>query len=540
VHAGNSGGFHLTNVVLHATNALLVYALLRKHEVRAAPSALVAVGWALLPRLAEAAAWISGRTDLLLALFTLGALLAWGESVMRRLLAAALIGLGFLAKESAIGGVAALAAFAWVEGAALPWEKRIVRALAALAPTLCVVVAYLALRLVAVGFLGETQDLGTLSRLGTILEAFGTYAAMLLDAFRPRAVIGRAGVTSASGIAAGVAAGVLTIALVRFRARLDARRAMGVALFFGALVPVLHVVPIPLRTLAADRFLYLGVARARWVGALVLTGSLSLVTFRRVGVFSDEIEFWVRTYRETPVTNNAAATELAGVYSRAALYEDALLLSERALRYDDPHRASAYYNAALCRTRLGRHDDATREKLLALRGKRRSASDVELLLALLEIRAAKFDAARAVLEPLAASGKVPTARMLLTRLGELELARRELDRLGPSSPPERRAALGTLIDDEAVAKRAFQEILDKPDVPRPLATKALLYFVERGDRPALARAASAFRARFGTLDPGLEGMIDVRLAELERLIAARARVGLSGPERTREIAVPEL
>jgi tetratricopeptide (TPR) repeat protein len=311
-----------------------------------------------------------------------------------------------------------------------------------------------------------------------------------------------------------------------------------------------------LRTLAADRFLYLPTAglalalspsierlvslsRVRFAAALVLVGSLAFVTFRRVGVFSDEIEFWVRTYRETPVTNNAAAIELAAVYSRAALYEDALLLSERALRYDDPRRATALYNAALCRSRLGRHDDATRATLVSLRGRRSSAGDVELLLALLEIRAARFDAARAVLKPLANAGKPPMARVLLSRLGELELARRELDRLGPESPPERRAALGTFVDDEAVVKRALQEILERPDVSRPAATKALLFFVERGDRPAIARAASAYGRRFGAIEPGLEATIGVRLEELDRLVAVRSRVGLSGPERTREIAVPE-
>jgi hypothetical protein len=289
VHGGNAGGFHLTNVVLHATNALLVHALLKKHGTRASTSALVAVAWALLPRLAEAAAWISGRTDLLVALFTLAALLAWGPSLLRRSVAAAFVGLALFAKESALGAVVALAAFVWVEGAAQPRGKRIVQALVALAPTMLVVLGYLALRLFAVGLRSETEDLGTLGRLGTILEASGTYAAMLVDAWRPRAVIGRAGVTSASGIAAGIAFVVLVIALVRFRTRLDARRTLGVALFFGALLPVLHVVPIPLRTLAADRFLYLptaglalalapsidrfvGVARARWAAALASHG----------------------------------------------------------------------------------------------------------------------------------------------------------------------------------------------------------------------------------------------------------------------------
>jgi hypothetical protein len=90
-----------------------------------------------------------------------------------------------------------------------------------------------------------------------------------------------------------------------------------------------------------------------------------------------------------------------------------------------------------------------------------------------------------------------------------------------------------------VTKRAFPELLEKPNVSKSAATKALLFFVQRGDRQAIARAAGSYRGRFGDLEPRLSAMIDVRLAELDRLVAARTRVGLSGPERTREIAVPE-
>ena len=102
LHASNPGGYHLTNVLLHLGCALLVLALLRRAGLRDATAALLTCGWALLPRLAEAAAWISGRTDLLATLFVLAALVAWGARLSRRLLAAVLFGAALLGKESAV------------------------------------------------------------------------------------------------------------------------------------------------------------------------------------------------------------------------------------------------------------------------------------------------------------------------------------------------------------------------------------------------------------------------------------------------------
>ncbi len=61
LHASNPGGYHLTNVVLHLGCALLVLALLRRAGLRDATAALLTCAWALLPRLAEAAAWISAE-----------------------------------------------------------------------------------------------------------------------------------------------------------------------------------------------------------------------------------------------------------------------------------------------------------------------------------------------------------------------------------------------------------------------------------------------------------------------------------------------
>src|SRR5262245_23539515 len=129
LHSGNPAGYHLTNALLHALNALLVYALARKLGTRKPVAGLVAIGWALLPRLAEAAAWISGRTDLIAATFTFSALLAWGPGLGRRIAAALLVGMGLLAKESAIAGAFAILASAWASSPPGPLKKRALQVL---------------------------------------------------------------------------------------------------------------------------------------------------------------------------------------------------------------------------------------------------------------------------------------------------------------------------------------------------------------------------------------------------------------------------
>lgn len=552
LHGRNAAGYHLTNVLLHATNALLVLALLRKQGTRAVTAALLAIGWALLPRLAEAAAWVSGRTDVLAALFTLSALYVWGPSAPRRIAAALLVGVGLLGKEVALAGAFALATNAWFETRSEPKVARLRRLLVLCAPLAVVLAGYAVLRIQAVGIgKNETTALGALGRLRTIVEALGTYAAMLVDAWRPRAVIGRVGATSVPAFVAGLAILALLGALVRLRGRIAAESRTGLALFFGSLVLVLHIVPIPLLTLAADRFLYLPTAglvlafapvvdrllaarRARWTGAIAIVGSLAFATFGRVGTWSNELDFWVATYLETPKTNNAAATELASVYYRAGLYEDAWLLSERAIRYDDPRRTTATYNAGLCLARLGRLDVA-RARLASLRGKRHAKHDVDVRLALVEARSGNYPAAEKLLAPLAQSGD-GFAGELLRGLGDFERARRELDALGDSGSPARRAPLATLLDDEPAATRAWLELLETPNVPKPLASKAMDHLVQRGDRAALERGAAAYRKRFAGIEPGLSAMVDVQLSELDRLIRARSRLGLGDRERTREIA----
>lgn len=101
-------GFHLFNFLCHATNVLLAHALLRRWPGATPQAALIAaLVFALHPAATEAVTYISGRSVSLMALFYLGAMLAWlrvdeGGDVRWRTIVAPLLFLAALAtKETA-------------------------------------------------------------------------------------------------------------------------------------------------------------------------------------------------------------------------------------------------------------------------------------------------------------------------------------------------------------------------------------------------------------------------------------------------------
>jgi tetratricopeptide (TPR) repeat protein len=543
VHGDNAAGYHLTNVVLHLACALLVYFLLRKGKVRPAVASLVTIWWALLPRLAEAAAWVSGRTDMLGALFALAALLAWGPGTGRRLLATGLLGLGLLGKESAAAAIAAILAVEWAGARGQPRSEKLRRVGVAFAPILVVLVVYAVLRFRAVGFVVTDRSLGFVGRLIAVLDATGTYGAMLLDPFRPRALIGTAGVPEISGVVAGV---VLLVgggvACVRTWGRLSPQVLLGLVLAFASIFPVLHVVPIPVRTLAADRFLYLPTAglalalapaldrllasrRPAWLVASALTLALAVSCARRVALWSDEISFWIQTYLETPRSNNSAATNLASLYYRVGMYEDALTLYRRSVGYDDPHRRTARYNLALSLSRLGRNEEA-RAALLASAARGRPDSERQFHLSLIELRLGQTDAAVSRLKDAATSGH-PGARWLLPRLDEIAKGQREIAAAGDDARPADRARLYGLLGADALAVEQWARAIADPRVGKHTAMEGLIALVQSGGPDALRAGVRTYTRRFGPIDAATLASIEVRLADLDRLVAARPVVGLS-------------
>lgn len=121
-------GFRAVNVLIHAGNALLVLALLRRRalaqglcESRARAVALIAaLLFALHPLQTEAVTYVSGRSSSLVALCSLGALLAWLRSFDAsahaagwRVLTLLLVVAAFAVKETAVALPLAFVAWAW-------------------------------------------------------------------------------------------------------------------------------------------------------------------------------------------------------------------------------------------------------------------------------------------------------------------------------------------------------------------------------------------------------------------------------------------
>ena len=77
------GRFHVVNVIFHAANALLLFALLARTTGATWPSLLVAVLFALHPLHVESVAWVSQRKDVLSTCFGLLCIIAYVSYTQR-------------------------------------------------------------------------------------------------------------------------------------------------------------------------------------------------------------------------------------------------------------------------------------------------------------------------------------------------------------------------------------------------------------------------------------------------------------------------
>lgn len=107
VWGANPFGFHLTNVLIHAANTLLVLFLVRRLTVGSITAVLAALVFAVHPIQTDAVTYISGRRDVLFTLFYLAAFHSYltyrtGKSRISFALFLVLWALGLMSKEMAV------------------------------------------------------------------------------------------------------------------------------------------------------------------------------------------------------------------------------------------------------------------------------------------------------------------------------------------------------------------------------------------------------------------------------------------------------
>jgi NADH:ubiquinone oxidoreductase subunit K len=170
-------GFHLTNVLLHAVNAVLVFVIGRRLDgsVTGLAAGLL---FALHPASHEAVYWISARFDLLATCLTLAAFVLVCGPPRGYLFGLLVFGLALLAKESALALPVMVVAYDVIIRR-LGWRQAAGR----LVPLFLVAAAYAVLR----SQVGALEAAGGAARLPKLLILATLVAGVLLAARRPAA-----------------------------------------------------------------------------------------------------------------------------------------------------------------------------------------------------------------------------------------------------------------------------------------------------------------------------------------------------------------
>ncbi|WP_338864665.1 tetratricopeptide repeat protein [Myxococcus stipitatus] len=545
---GAAEGFHLTNLLFHLVVVAWVFLLCRRAGASPWGAAVGAAAFGVFPRLTESVAWISGRTDVLAALFMLASLLVYRPSQSsRRWLSGALLLLGLLCKEVAVAG---LVGFTVLELRAVRARERgWSQAARNLLPMAVALVAYGVLRLNALradvreldG--GASTGLSLAERALTALAAMGHYAVMLVDALRPRLQMGVVGEAPLPWVLLG--AGVLAAGIIlawRRGGRLSPLSQAALAAGAVALTLVLHLIPLGIHTLASDRFLYVPMAmlavaftapiehavRARPKQALAVSCGVLLAfataTHLRNRDWMDEMRLWRVAERVSGPDDAFVQQQLGGLYMNVHRYEDALVHLQNSVRTRSRLTgAKGYNNLALCLTKLGRHDEAItlfEDMVKQQPGYHRGHLNLAMTLA----RAGRFDAALLRLQKLEALAPGDTVIPELRAL--FERSRDTLAKL-PAHPPgatpsaavaETRARTFQELGAPHEAAANWEQVLGAPDATAEQRLQAVGFLVFEGN-PGRARNALEGLSR---AQPG-----DERLLLLEEALASRVALDAS-------------
>ncbi len=308
-------GFHLTNVLLHAAGAVLLYLLARRLKLAFLPAAFAALLWALHPLRVESVAWVTERRDVLCGVLSLGAALAYARGLSDaawRRLAFALTALAMTAKVFAIVLPAVWLLLDLRLAGAPRWREKV--------PYLPLSLAALGLNLAAQDGSGAAvslADFGVTHRLAQAFFGLAFYPwktllptglaplyeySILLEP-RPFAVA-----------SAGVCTFVLYLALTR--RRVDGLTQAALA-YLILLSPALGLYKSG-RMIAADRWSYLPAIPLSLLAAAALSRALDERAFRaaagavllalaaatrlQLPVWSSDIALWTRAVSASPMS----------------------------------------------------------------------------------------------------------------------------------------------------------------------------------------------------------------------------------------------
>ena len=380
----SAGGHHVTNVLLHIANTLLLFGLLRRMTGTLGRSAFVAGLFALHPLHVESVAWITERKDVLSTLFwmlAMWAYVAWVRRPSREgyLVVLLLFALGLMAKPMVVTlPLALLLLDFWPlgrVGAGAGAEQRTVwlRLVREKLPLFGLAVASGIVTFVAQRSVGAVGDLGALPvsyRVGNALISYVAYIGKMLWPARlaafysfPRGLSG----WSMSGWS--VFGAILALAAVSILVMRAARRhpylPMGWLWYVGTLVPAIGLVQVGGQAMA-DRFTYVPLIGlflmiawgssdllTRWPARRIpLAAAAGLILAACAVTASGQVQYWKNSTSlwthalEAAAENAFIDNQLAGALLEQGRYDEAVALHSRALQLmpDDADEQNNFAN----------------------------------------------------------------------------------------------------------------------------------------------------------------------------------------------------
>ena len=345
-------GFHLTNVLLNAAVAGLVFLFFLAWGGRPVPAFFIGLWFSLFPLHAENVAWISGRPDLLAALIVLLSALAFlryldsGRPVFLVAVFCFFIP-GLLVKENIVVFPLIALVMTW-------WRNHWRRGRLPVAGLAVVSVAF-ALIHAAVSGSGGMLARAAFSQVPVVLSTLGVYTRMILVPLFPDPYFTMAqfDARTLEWLAWALLAVVLLVVAVRRKSNWPyLGGAMG---FLCVLLPVMNPFLVPSSPPVATRFLYLpaviggallvdlGLRLGRkrrlilLIAVLVMTGALAVVNLTYQEYFRDDEVFFSRLIPHHP-NDGLLLLPLALKRAGEKRYAEALALLREGFRQESESR----------------------------------------------------------------------------------------------------------------------------------------------------------------------------------------------------------
>jgi len=367
-------GYHFTNILLHIGASLCLYWLILVLFRDRLLSLLASVLFVAHPVHTEAVTYISGRSDMLCAVFFLLCIIFYIRSLDRDkanyyLLALVSYILAILSRESSIILPAVLLLYHYLFKRKPDYNKLLV--------ILAATAFYIFLRFTLLSAMMPEVSGGYsfLQRLPGFFAALSNYVRLLLAPFGLHMEYGQKVFNPADPqVLTGIALFFLLFLFAFRRKNADNVTFFSVSWFFVMLLPVSNIFPI--NAYMAEHWLYLpsigfflvlakGLAYLFKTGAkrnlailslLILTAFYSLLTIRQNNYWGDAISFYERTLKYAP-DSLKAQNNLGNAYRQKGEHQKAIRCYKKLLK-EDPNHAEAYYNLGLIYSTLGRKEKA--------------------------------------------------------------------------------------------------------------------------------------------------------------------------------------